>query len=324
MTTTATVPAARLIPVEPESEAWHEARRAGVTASEIAVLLGISPFDSPFNLYWRKLGTLPDDYDNDRLSLGRHLEPWVADRFAEQHPEFILQQRPGLFASVERPWQMATPDGLIQDAPSSGVVERDGVFDVEHLAVWEGKTSGTYDGWGDDGTDEILAYIRAQVLWQMDVMGVGCAYVSCLFLATQKTRHYEIGYDAADVQLMRDAAREFMFKLYEETPPPIDSHPATTVALKALHPVLDEDATATIPDQVAEDYRWAHAQLKAAKEQAAHADNQVRAAMADARYAVDEADEKVCSRSIYEVAAHEVAAFTVDKLNPSRRKKTTS
>lgn len=321
--TTATQHAARLIPVAPESAEWHEARRKGVTASEIAVLLGISPFDSAFNLYWKKIGTLPDDYDSDRLSLGRHLEPWVADRFAELHPEFILQQRPGLYASVERLWQMATPDGLIQDAASSGIVERDGVFDVEHLAVWEGKTSGTYDGWGDDGTDEIPAYIRAQVLWQMDVMGVRSAFVSCLFLATQKTRHYEIAYDPADVELMRARALAFLIALKAEEPPPIDSHDATTTALQQLYPDVAEDETATVPADVAEDYRWSHEQLKAAKDQAQHADNALRGAMKDARYAVDETGAKVCSRSVYERDGFWMPATTIDRLNPSRGKKTT-
>lgn len=306
----ATTAAARLIPVEPESPEWHEARRQGVTASEIAVVLGISPFDSAFNLYWKKVGTLPDDYDNDRLSLGRHLEPWIADRFAEQRPEFYVRDG-GLYASAARPWQLSTPDRLLAEYAVAS----------DPVAVLEIKTSGTYDGWGDDGSDEIPAYIRAQVLWQMDTLGLTTAFVCCLFLGTQQIRTYEIKYDAADVELMRAAALAFLIQLRCEEPPPIDSHPATTTALKRLHPKLD-DTEATVPADVAEDYRWAHQQLKAAKEQAQLADNRIRDAMAGARVAVDDTGEKVCSRSIYEVAAHEVAAFTVDKLSPARRKKT--
>jgi putative phage-type endonuclease len=316
---------ARLVlPHDAPRDAWLAARRGGVTASEIATLLGISPFDSPFNLFWQKAGVIPDDYDNERLSLGRHLEPWIAERFTAEHPDLRLTAPAGLWASVDRPWQFATPDGLIHDSQTYGVVERDGVLEVEPAAVWEGKTSGTYDEWGADGSDEIPAYIRAQVLWQMDVMGVEVGYVSCLFLSSQQIRNYVVEYDAADVHLMRARAQEFLDQIERGDPPPIDHHHATTAALKHLFPAVDEDETAEIPMDVAESYRWAKAALKAAQEQADHAENALRNAMAGAKQAVDPDGVKVASRSIYERAGYTTSACTIDRLNPARAKKETS
>ncbi|MBO0875327.1 MAG: YqaJ viral recombinase family protein [Pseudonocardia sp.] len=57
---------------------WFAARRQGVTASEIAAILGLSPWDSAFAIYHRKMGVLDNQPDSDVLSLGRRLEPWIA------------------------------------------------------------------------------------------------------------------------------------------------------------------------------------------------------------------------------------------------------
>lgn len=319
---------ARLVlPHDAPREEWLAARRDGVTASEIATLLGISPFDSPFNLYWQKAGAIPDDYDNERMSLGRHLEPWIAERFCLEHTDLHFEPG-GLYASVARPWQMATPDGrLYDDVCRCEEMPHDplclgGTGDVEQpAAVWEGKTSGTYEEWGDDGSDEIPAYIRAQVLWQMDVMEVGIGYVSCLFLSSQQIRTYEIGYDIADVDLMRLEAVRFLDRVQAQDPPPIDAHHATTAALKHLFPAVDEDETATIPDDLAREYEHVREMYEHAKERKAGVENRLRQAMGASKYATTAEGGKVASRSVYDRKGYTVEPCTIDRLNPARAKK---
>lgn len=321
-----------LIPPTATYEEWKAARaelsRTAVTASEIATVLGISPWGSPFNLFHLKRGTITDDYEDDVLSLGRHLEPWVADRWAADHPD-VEMGLGGLFASVERPWQMATPDRLL-DMPDEDGRYGDGVLEI--------KTSGTYDGWGDDGTDEIPPYYRAQVLWQLDTLDLRIGHVTCLFLASRQRRDYVIEYDEGDVKLMRDAARDFLALVEEGTAPPIDHLPATAQALKQLHADFDPDAEAEVPKDLAVDYRLAKASLDDAQ---AHYDlltNQVRAAMGDAKTAMCDG-RKVAVRSVYQQTrvdsgrlkarypdAYSACRTTslIDKLSPSRAKKETS
>jgi putative phage-type endonuclease len=305
-----------LIPADVGYDEWlarrAELSRQAVTASEIAVILGISPWDSPFNLYWRKRGAIPDQFDSVETSLGRHLEPWIADQWAADHPEWCLLPA-GLFASEERPWQLATPDRRLIETCGPD-------FGEPTSSLLEIKSSGTYDGWGEDGTDEIPAYYRAQVLWQMDVFDLPKMPVTCFFLGTRSRRDYTVAYDEADVALMRKAAQEFLARLETGEPPDIDHHTATLGALKALHPDLT-DEQATVPDDVAEDYRWARHALKSAKEAADLAENRLRDAMGAAHRAVDKTGEKVCTRSIYTVPEHTRKAYTVDKLNPTRSKK---
>src|SRR5258706_13059396 len=109
------MPATQIYPAN--EPAWHAARRKGITASEIPVLMGLSPWSSPYALYHRKTGDLPEQEDTTALSLGRYLEQWVADAFAGRHPEFgVGGDGRTLVARLDRPWQLATPDRVVYDA----------------------------------------------------------------------------------------------------------------------------------------------------------------------------------------------------------------
>lgn len=306
--------ATQLIPPGVPYEEWKARRaelsRTAVTASEIAVLLGLSPFDSPFNLYWKKRGDIPADFDDDAMSLGRHLEPWIADRWHQDHPEVDSAVLTGTWVSEERPWQMATPDRLLDVQGPDGKY-RDGILEI--------KSSGSYDGWGEAGTDQIPAYYRAQVLWQLDVMGLGEAHVTCLFLGTRQRRDYVVAYDVADVDLMRKAAREFLARVEAGEPPDIDASEATHAALIALNPKIDDEAEVEVAEQLADDYASACADYKAAKEHKAELENRLRLAMGPAKYATC-GGRKVATRSAYTVAAHHRAESHVDKLLPAKTK----
>jgi putative phage-type endonuclease len=289
---------------------WHELRRTGVTASEIAVILGLSPFESEFALFWRKLGEVDPVEDNDSMSLGRHLESWVASKFGDDHPDLALGLA-GLYRSDERPYQLATPDRLVRRIGGG----------LDPVAAWEGKTTGSYDGWGMSGTDEVPVYYRAQALWQMDTLGVRRTYLSCLFLQAKQTRHYVIDYHQADVDVMRLAAQEFVARLTEGVPPPVDGSDSARKALKQLHRTVVADVKATIPQDIADEYRAACHALADAKDRRDALENRVRELMGDAKTVVDPTGRKVCTRSVYEVAASVREAYTVDKLNPPRRPK---
>lgn len=227
---------------------WLEARRAGVTASEIASIMGIAPdsWETPFSLYQRKAGILPATDDADRLRLGRVLEPYVAELFAERNPALRTGgDGTALWASLARPWQMATPDRLVS-CPGPPGREESG---SQVVGVLECKTSATFEHWGDDGSDEIPVYTRAQILWQADVMGVDDWWAGCVFLPGGQFRVYHGTIDdaaRADLQLMRAEAESFLERVERRIEPEPDWRPATGLALRQLHPDLD-DTEARIP-----------------------------------------------------------------------------
>ncbi len=96
-------------------EEWLAARQRGVTATDIPAVLGISPWSSPFSLYWRKAGVLNgDDGDTDAMRWGRRLEQPIADEFADRHPEFDVADLPFLSEGVDNIVQRSVLAGCRQ------------------------------------------------------------------------------------------------------------------------------------------------------------------------------------------------------------------
>src|SRR5690606_4561118 len=114
----ARVNAVELLPATeatPNNPRWHELRRQGVTASEIPVILGLSPWDSPWALWHRKRGLLDDPPAGESAYWGRHLEDAIADAAIDRVDPHVQMAfaRGGLYCHPQRPWQMATPDRLV-------------------------------------------------------------------------------------------------------------------------------------------------------------------------------------------------------------------
>jgi putative phage-type endonuclease len=304
-----------VLPADAPREEWLEARRAGVGSSDIAVLLGLSNWDSPFGLYHRKTGALGEQDELERMYWGRKLEAVIADEFAERHPEFQVWPC-GLVRSVERPYQQATPDRLLIDAESYGVVLRDDVYSVEPCSALEVKTDESMDGWGPDGTDEIPVKYRAQVLWQADCLGLPGVHVAAL-LPGKRYREYYVERDEDDLKLMRDVAETFMDRVRRGDPPDVDGHPATIETLRVLHPDVD-DEEARVPDTLAQAYRRACRNAEKAKDRKRLLEARLRQRMGRAKYAVGRDGERVATRSVYEVREHVRRASTVDKLVPAK------
>lgn len=316
-----------LIPTAGEAE-WLAARRQGVTASEIAVIMGLSPWDSPYALYHRKRGDLPDQEDNMSMAIGRHFEDFVAGRFAEARPEFQVNGNGRtLFAHPDRPWQLATPDRTVSEVWFEPVDTPDLIEErTRPVAVLEAKTDGGFDGWGDDGTDEIPVHYRCQVLWQMDVLGVSTGFVACLFMNRRQLRVYELTMDGQaqeDLRLMRAEALKFQGRIVKHDPPDVDWRPATSAALKHLHRDV-QDIDVPISTQLAGRYMAACRNLKAAEHKRDKYANQIRAVLGSCHRAFDPGrnGQVIARRDVYDVPAKTIErkAFTVDKLVPVKPK----
>lgn len=322
----------------PDNPRWHELRRAGVTASEIAAVLGISPWESPFSLYWRKVNDWRTA-DNEFTSAGRHLEDAIAQWWRSQHPHLAVHTA-GLYAHPERPWELATPDRFACDPqwhdnpfPDDPNYHYDHLTDAAIEALVECKwVAYSWDGWGEQGTDEVPVYYRAQCLWQLDVLGVDEVHVAAL--GPGGFRAYVVRRDEADLEVMRAAGDAFVKRLEAGDPPDLDSHSATLGALKRLHPSVGE-GDVEVEDYVAVDY----AAARLAKSDAEHDIAQCEALIRDAlgstyRRAVING-RPVASRSVFtqsridtkrlkaelpEIAAEYATTTTVDKLTPGRTK----
>lgn len=210
---------------DPNSPEWHALRESGIGASEIAAVVGLSPFESAFSLWHRKKGNLPGaDPSNPLFYWGHALEPLVANRFAELHPEYTVD-RTGTWASEEEPWQLANLDRILTDQGG-------------HCCPLEIKTTRYGDNWGRSGSDEIPVHVRCQVIQQMDVFDDPYAWVAVL-IGGNDYREYRIEYDADDATALREAGAAFWESLQTDEEPPIDASFETYEAVRALHPDID-------------------------------------------------------------------------------------
>jgi putative phage-type endonuclease len=284
------------------SKRWAQLRNTGIGASEIASVLGIAPpsWGSPMALYMRKRGELPDVRDNARMEWGRLLEATILARFLKCHPEF--REGPHLtgrlYRSNEREWQLATPDAVVFDKRPGFALDRKPykrTIDGWPVVI-EVKTGSSKDEWGQEGTDEIPVYYRAQVMQSMDVVGATVAWVPVLFNG-REYREYRVERDPLDTDILRARGGAFWRMVQEGTPPPVDSLLATGKALKVAWGV-EEGVQVQVPADLVEKHRRAARVAAAAERLESKYENQIRLLLASAEVGMC-GTERVAKRSTW-------------------------
>lgn len=204
---------------EPGTDEWHAARANGIGGSEIAAVLGLSPYESRFSLWHRKKGLIGPVEETEEMYWGKEHEPAICRRFAREHPDLDVTPAP-TYRHPDRPWQIANPD--------------------RHAGpdLFEAKTARDAIGWGEQGTAGIPVHYRAQCIHYMDVTGARRCWVGVL-IAGSEYREYVVEYDEAEAQILRDAGARFMDDLARGIRPDIDGHSATYQAIREIPEGLD-------------------------------------------------------------------------------------
>ncbi|RKR92847.1 putative phage-type endonuclease [Micromonospora pisi] len=263
---------ARPVPVLPADapiDQWLAARRHGIGGSDVAAILGVSKYDGPVKVYYSKHNLLPDE-DNAAMEWGRRLESAVRQKFADEHPEFHVAEGPGLVRHPERPWQLATIDGLAAECPGG-----------DPLALVEVKTGrANTDEWGDELTDEVPLPYVCQITWYLDVYGLRTGYLAVL-LDGRDYREYLIEYDEVLAAKLRAHCDAFWQRhvLAGVVPEP-DGLESTADALAAQHNPVPKSKGELDPNVVgwAQIYGNAHRDEQAAQARKQEAGNHLRAA----------------------------------------------
>ncbi|TRV72575.1 hypothetical protein FKN01_29750 [Streptomyces sp. 130] len=287
---------------EPGTTEWHAARAAGIGGSEIAAVLGISPYESRFSLWHRKQGLLAPVAESEEMYWGKVHEPGICQRFADLHPDLAVYESP-TYAAAGRPWQIANPDRVLHPLgkPEEWVP----------ASVLEAKTARDDHGWGKPGTDEIPVHYRAQCLWYLDVLGATTCHVAVL-IAGSEYREYVVTYDQAEAELMRTAGAEFMRTVQQHERPDIDGHTATYQTIRAL-PEGQDDIDIEVSTERRDRY---FAALAAAKQ----ADEEKRAAAGLLLDEIGTGRRAVCERRT--VATRTVRDGRTYSLQPARNRST--
>ena len=159
-----------------ERTLWLAERRKGIGGSDVAALLGMSPWMTPFQLYLDKLGELPEKPDNAAMRMGRKLEPVVREMYEEESGNDVEVTGSEVFKDDTLPFMQATLDGIVSES-----IEVDGsMLAGMSRGVFEAKTSRAGAGFGPSGSQEIPRAYLLQVMHYMIVTGFRWADIAVL------------------------------------------------------------------------------------------------------------------------------------------------
>lgn len=235
-------------PLEPGSDQWLQT----ISASQIATIVGLSPWSTPHELYHLKRGTMTRSPKTDAQKRGHELEPLIATHWCDMTGRKAVST--GTWRNNDRPWQTANPDRLtfpgelIDDGPD-GVLE---IKSVHPEKVYEWR-------------DGVPAYYLVQVVWQLDTLALPTGVVamsSGYELFDRKPREYVVEWDEQTALWLRQKASEFLDMCAMGIEPPADfNRQCDRDVLRHKHPVI-EDAGVEIPRELAEPFLRAIAAAK--------------------------------------------------------------
>jgi putative phage-type endonuclease len=238
-------------------------RTTFIGGSDIAAIIGVSPWKDAHTLYLEKTGELPPDPEESKaMRRGRILERAIGQLYAEDSGRVV-----GFVDAL-------APHGTRKESPLPAVVE-DGhrraqidaweQFDGDVWIPLEIKSASefTRGKWGPTGTDDAPTYYCTQNHWQIGLSGAPFGRIVAL-LGADDLRVYTLERDEVVLKFLRDAADEFWQRVLKRNPPPVDyQHPRATEMLSRLF--RNVDAT-EILQGTDDDRKWRDVMQQAAEQ----------------------------------------------------------
>lgn len=191
--------------------AWLAERRKGIGGSDVAAILGVSPYRTALEVYLDKRGELIDQPENDAMRWGSRLEPVVRQEYSDQTGRAVLVPD-HILRHDRHDFMLANLDGFTEDG-----------------RIFEAKTARSGQGWGDPGTDEVPQGYLFQVQHYMAVTGYPVADVAVL-IGGSDFRIYTVEADRDLHNMLVDAEAAFWQRVVDADPP----EPVSMADVKAL------------------------------------------------------------------------------------------
>jgi len=200
---------------------WLDLRRSGIGGSDVAAVLGISPWTSPYTLWLDKTGrTDGSDQSSTRLRAGTFLEPFVMSETHLLHPELHIDRAPYMLAHPDHRELFVDVDGL---AVSNDRRARGG---------WEGKT--TEITMAHHWADGVPAFYETQVFHSLGITGFDWWLVSVM-IGFGRIETYVVERDDEIIEQLTAAEVAWWQRhVIEGVEPEADGSNATTAALSLI------------------------------------------------------------------------------------------
>lgn len=231
-------------------EEWLQARKSGLGSSDAPVILGLSPWKSPLELYAEKLEIVDTDpAETEAMEWGHLLEPVMATKYqgvTGRVVRLLSGTQPVLYRRTDLPFLVASPDALTATEQYAG----DGVLEIK-----------TTRRLSTDLNEDIPLLYNVQIQHQLAVTGLQWASLAIL-VSGQQFLWCDVPRDERFIALLIEKEAVFWERLQRHDPPPPDASDRTREVLTKLYP-RDTGATVALPREAVE---WDARRLRAKEE----------------------------------------------------------
>ena len=197
--------------LEMTHQEWLADRRKGIGGSDVATILGLNKWKSPYQLWLEKTDQITlDDNADEAAYWGTALEPLVANRFSEVTGKKV-RRRNQVFEHTDYPFLRANIDRDV----------------VGENALLECKTANQFLAKDWDGEEIPMSYL-CQIQHYMNVLERDHAYIAVL-IGGQKFIWKKVERDQELIDLITKRLVEFwQMNVVDGKEPPIDGSSATS------------------------------------------------------------------------------------------------
>ena len=216
-------------------EEWLAQRRKGIGSSDIAAIAGFNPWSSPIQVYLNKTGRGEDMEMNERMQWGIHLEPVVADAYAEKTSRKVSRVN-AILQHADSPICLANIDRMA--GPLNG--EKNGVLEIKctsYAKPWAG---------GADAPDMYYC----QLIWQLGITGLNWGQFAVLLNGNELIIPNQVSADQKVFDGLRTIAERFWHDHVVKDVPPNPSCAGDYDGVKALYGDVQEK-TCVLPETLA-------------------------------------------------------------------------
>lgn len=259
-----------------ERQQWLEERRQGIGGSDVAPILGFSPWSTPLNVWMEKTGRALPKPENEAMRIGTELEDFVARRYTQetgkQVQRFNKMLHCGcLLGNFDR---LIVPDGA-RAASYKGEIRTNAILECKTASVdWNG---------------EVPVYYLTQVQHYLGLdPKLERADIACLFLTHKHFETYTVYRDDAVIAEMQERLTEWWkeYVLGDKMPMAVNEED-NKLAWALANPGKKVIATEEVKRKL-EEYKAAQAEAKETKARVEDLKTQLCAFMQDAEVLTDE------------------------------------
>lgn len=197
-------------------------RPFGLGGSDIAAILGISPFKTPLELWFELVGrTMSENRDLLPLRFGQHNESFIAKEY-ERQTGLLTHTHPNTIFHPNHDFMFGHIDRFVSTGNESNFSWKPG---VPGARILECKTASVFNRheWGETGSAEVPAYYLLQCVWYMAIADCEDADLAAL-IGNNDFRIFHLKRDLELESMVIDHAQKFWTEHVLSKSPPSASN----------------------------------------------------------------------------------------------------